>query len=65
MDQFTDPGLDLFWREGDYDAEQMTLDPSKVTGLFKWNTPNESEAMSAEATIACLEHYVEWSPGPS
>ena len=62
MDQFTDPGLDLFWREGDYDAEQMTLDPSKVTGLFKWNTPNESEAMSAEATIACLEHYVEWSP---
>ena len=60
LDLFTDPGINLFWRPTD----QMTAEyqVSKVTGVLKWNTPVDSLEMSAQAAIACLEHYVEWSP---
>jgi len=64
-DEFDGPALELRWDEpGAPLGGQMTVDPqvSKVQGLFKWNTHDDAEDMSSQWTIACLEHYVEWSP---
>ncbi len=60
LDLFTDPGLNLIWRPTD--VRTVDYQVSKITGLFKWNTHDDAEDMSSQWTIACLEHYVEWSP---